>query len=136
MENGPKRIKVVYEAPDLCREVDDVLCNALGSIGYECGDAGAFFDQDGLERDMEFLLSDGPTDGKLYMGLYQEEVETLVELLKMSIEVEQGMDEPDDDVLSWLHFIRGNLKAAMPGTGCCDEDPPPPRPPGPRGLVA
>ena len=70
--------------------------------------------------------SDAANDEKLCLALYREEVDTLISVTSLSIEIEQEMDEPDDNVLSWLLFIRANLKDALGDTDCCDEDPTPP----------
>jgi len=73
--------------------------------------------------------SDGASDEKVCLTLYREEIDTLISMTSMSIEIEQEMDEAEDHVLSWLLFIRANLKAALGDTGCdcdCDEDDTPP----------
>ena len=73
--------------------------------------------------------SNEANDEKVCLILYREEVDTLISMTSMSIEIEQEMDEAEDHVLSWLLFIRANLKAALGDTGCdcdCDEDDTPP----------
>lgn len=61
----PRVIRVEYEWDGVCRELDDVLRDLFGELGYENPDSGFFFPEkagDPGTRDLTFEIPDGSED--------------------------------------------------------------------------
>jgi hypothetical protein len=109
----PEKVVVRYEAEGISDKVDSTLIAALGYLGYECGDTGAFLDKGSptIERDMEFMFTGNKGDLR-YLTLWKEEIESLLDMTKISIEAVGEMDD-SDDILAWFYGISARLKEAL-----------------------
>jgi hypothetical protein len=71
-DEKPKVVRVSYEGPGICREVDDALIAAMEGLGYESPDTGYGFGT----RDLEFFVPGAYDDEPhIYPSEFNEGVE-------------------------------------------------------------
>ena len=60
MENRPNIVRILYEAPGICGELDAALSKVLEPLGYHIENCGSCFGpgEPMIERDIEFWLED------------------------------------------------------------------------------